>query len=70
MSEALKPFGIFDFSIMQVTEIVMAKNKHDAQQILFGWPDEEELDWQKKKGLRVIPIKVSWSPKDVRLNLK
>ena len=70
MSEALKPCGIFDFSIMQVTEIVMAKNKHDAEKILFGWPDEEELDWQKKKGLRVIPIKVSWSPKDVRLNLK
>ncbi len=35
------------------------KTENDAWQVGLGWPDEKEIEWAKKRGDRVVRVKIT-----------
>jgi hypothetical protein len=60
------PYGVYDTKQQMLVHIGLYSDEARCWQIFLGWPDQEEIEWYKKeKGLRVIPLTVSYDPKRV-----
>ena len=63
MSRDYFPYGVYDTKRCMIVHIGLYIDENECWKIFLGWPDEEEIQWHKDQGLRVIPLTVSYDPK-------
>ena len=59
----LFPFGIYDTKQCGMAHIGLYKSEADCWQVFLGWPSPEEIEHATSKGLRALPLTISYDPK-------
>lgn len=63
----LFPFGVYDTRQCGMAHIGLYENEADCWRVYLGWPDQEEIEFAKSKGLVVLPLTIHYSPPKERV---
>jgi hypothetical protein len=56
------PFGVYDTKRCQLAHIGLYENEARTWEVFLGWPDNEEIEAAKARGLKVLPLTVKYDP--------
>ena len=57
-----RPFGVYDTKQCGLVYIGLHYNEMDCWRMFLGWPDEDEIKDAKHRGLKVLPLTISYEP--------
>ena len=57
-----QPYILYDVKKHEVLDCMMADDEDEVWKVKLGWPDQDEIDWAKRRGLRVIPATLTYKP--------
>lgn len=57
------PFGVYDTKKCGLAHIGLYQSEGDCWRVFLGWPDQAEIDAAKSRGLKVLPLTLTYDPK-------
>ncbi len=58
----LFPFGVYDTKQFRMRFIGLHTDEADCWCVYLGWPDAEEIADAKARGLKVLPLTLTYDP--------
>ena len=54
------PFGVYDTKACGLAYIGLHSDEADVWKVFLGWPDADDIEAAKDRGLRVLPLTCSY----------